>query len=511
MELAFAFTGAQINLIIFVAIFFAAAFAGSVAVLVALFYKRKKSKLCTEELQRRREELLEELNQLRLRAAAMGMQAEDLDDEEEASDVDYDEEDSDVEDDVDSDEAVETDASASFNAEILAVRDMSNEMRVKYGFVGDDYNLKRYYVRPSYSFKARLCRANYDTRARYEAIANAFCGISKAKTKRSFRQERVYLGRKTIALILFKGKKLCVALALNPDDYADTKYKGIDVSDKKRFAAVPMMLKLTSPRKADYAVYLIEQLAISLGAEFDSSFKAEYDFTQSSREQLFADGDVKYAILGEATQLEEEDVDDEASDVETVRAGVFAVNDMSSYTRTALGFNGRDYDDKRYYVRYGYGFNAKLRNSDEEVKERYLSLLSEANCYKRLAVKESFRGIRLSLGRKTLGQIVFKGKTLCIALALNPNAYADTKYRGIDVSDTKRFAKTPMLLKLTSARRLGYAKYLLTKLADEHGLEPHYSQTELKADLAPMDVNRLFEAGLLKINVIGRAPDVTRK
>lgn len=506
MLLAFALTGAQTNLIIAVTIVFAALFAGNSVLLVLFFHKRKKSKLFTEELQNRREALLEELHNLQLSAAAVGVTAEELEEEDEAVMDDDDEAEDEAEDDVTEDAAAaEEETATSFNAQILAVRDMPQAMREKHGFVGEQYDNKRYYVRATYSFGARLARANYDVRVRYEAVANALGGIFKSKAKRSFRQERVTLGRKTIALLLFRGKKLCVALALDPTVYAETKYRGIDVSDKKRFASTPMLLKLTSPRKVDYALYLIEQLALANAADFDTAFQTTYDFTVKSNDELFATGDVKFVIVGEAEDAVA-DEDDFEEETPTVRAGILAVNDMSGATRAALQLVGAAYDDKRYYVRYNYSFEAKLRSASEEVKQRYASLIAEAYCYKKLKVKETFRLVRLSVGRKTLGQIVFRGKTLCLALALNPADYSETKYRGVDVSDKKRFAATPMLLKLTSARRLSYAKYLLTRLAENNNLQPDFANIQMNVDVSAMDVNQLFNQGLLKITIIGEAP-----
>lgn len=509
MLLAIALTSAQLNIIIAAAVIFAALFAGNSVLLALFFHKRKKSELCTAELQQRREQLLEELHDLQLKAATQGLDEEDLDDEDEAVDVEDDEADEESQDDVDADEITdETDNAAAFNAEVIAVRDMSEGMRVKYGFTGTEYDPKSFYVRPSYSFEAKLCRSNYDIRSRYVALANALSGISGCKLKRSFRQERAFLGRKTVALLLFKGKKLCIALALNPSDYAETKYRGIDVSDKKRFASVPMLIKLTSARKLDYAIYLIEQLAKNNSADFNADFNGKYNFEMQTRDEMILSGNVKYTVLGEAGDVETEDEIDEEAVAETavVRAGILAVNDMSSSTRVALGLVGSDYDDKRYYVRYNYSFEAKLRAASDVMKRRYESLLSEMYCYKRLNVKETFRGVRLSVGRKTVGQIFFKGKTLCLALALNPEIYADTKYRGTDVSQIKRFAATPMLLKLTSDRRLGYAKYLFTKLAESYNLVPHFESIEVRVDVSEMDINQLFAAGLLKISVIGEAP-----
>ena len=520
MLLNIALTNAQLYLIIAVAIVFAALFAGNSVLLVLFFRKRKKSKLCTEELQKRREELLEELHALQLSAANRGVTSEDLDDEEDEADDSEEEEEGDEGADEEGEEAeeenlpeIESAASEGegsatvFEAEILAVRDMPALLREKFGFVGEEYEKKRYYVRPQYSFGAKLRRSNYDIRTDYTALANAAGGLKGCKIKRSFRAERVSIGRKTVALFLFKGKRLCIALALDPNTYAETKYRGLDVSHKKRFASTPMLLKITSARRVEHARYLIAELAKKFGVAYDPDFKAEYDFTVQSREEMIASGNVKYTVLGEAADLVDE-TEDAAGEAEEMRAGILAVNDMSKTTRAALGLIGREYDSKRYYVRYNYGFEARLRLSSDEVKRRFASLLSEVTSYEKLKIKESFRALRLVAGRnKTIGQILFKGKTLCFALALDPNSYAETKYRGTDVSAVRRFAATPMLLKLTSDRRLGYAKYLFTRVAEENHLVPHFGRAQEGKEYAEMDRNELFAAGYLKITVIGEAPE----
>ena len=127
-------------------------------------------------------------------------------------------------------------------------------------------------------------------------------------------------------------------------------------------------------------------------------------------------------------------VDKEEVD-ETMDAEILTVAKTSAEAKAKLGFESSEYDQKRYYVRYSLGFDAKLRLSGDEVKERYQALMNEISQYKGVKVKSSYRQQRIYKGRKTLGLIVFCGKTLCIALALNPAEYENTKYRGIDKSD----------------------------------------------------------------------------
>ena len=88
---------------------------------------------------------------------------------------------------------------------------------------------------------------------------------------------------------------------------------------------------------------------------------------------------------------DEEDEEDGGAEVITETLGededitqneILAVADMSDYTRHKLGYDDEEYDKKRYYVRYKYGFEAKLRMASDEVKERYFALIKELKQYK---------------------------------------------------------------------------------------------------------------------------------
>lgn len=528
------FSGAQLGLIIVISAVLAAVLAVN-AVLFALFFKRrKKRKLCSAALQARREQLLEELYNLRFKTPE-DFESEEEEDNEAADESDYggdendEDEDFDVDDneDTDSDEAGDdiedvsdrpsdetesdttteptTDGEAfSGNTEILAVREMSPFMREKLGFVGEEYDRKRYYVRVRQGFEGALRNSPAEVKARYKGVMNEFARYGKQGVKRSFRQERVYYGRKTLAIIMFRGKTLCVALALDPKEYENTKYRGIDKSDKKRFAKTPMLLKLTSARRLKYAVELIEKLAENSGIVMSERTPCKYDLRYKRRNDLYACGQLKIAILGEAPEL---DISGDAESEYMSRSlKIMAVSDMTPNMRTRFGLIGDAFDGRRYYVRYGYGFEAKLRMSDDEIKSRYLNFVNEVLRYKKLTLRSGFRNVRLCYKRKTVGLILFKGKTLCVAFALDPDVYKNTKYRGKDMSGVKRYQNTPLLIKLSSERRLGYAQYLLNRLAENNMLEMSAHPATLDTVPSQTDIGTMFDAGLLKISVVGEAP-----
>ena len=115
-----------------------------------------------------------------------------------------------------------------------------------------------------YSFEARLSLSNELTRFAYAKIS-VFVRSYGVKLSRSWRGERIYSGRKTLAVMFFKGSKLSLAFALNPADYEGTKYHLTDTSESKRFEKTPALLKITSARKVHYATELLEALFVNEG------------------------------------------------------------------------------------------------------------------------------------------------------------------------------------------------------------------------------------------------------
>ena len=168
---------------------------------------------------------------------------------------------------------------------------------------------KQVYVRYVFSFSAKLIQSPQEVQQRYGEIIDDVNAYAKVKTSVSWRQLRIYQGRKTLAVMLFKGRKLCMAFALNPKDYEETKYRGMDLSEVKRFEKTPMLLKLTSPRKVKYAKYLFEQVALANGLEKGEVTATEFSLPYRETEQLVAEGLVRKFVSGDVEGAEEVQAD----------------------------------------------------------------------------------------------------------------------------------------------------------------------------------------------------------
>ena len=117
------------------------------------------------------------------------------------------------------------------------------------------------------------------------------------------------------------------------------------------------------------------------------------------------------------------------------------------------------------FLRYNFSFRARLIQSTADVQGYCGALLGAAGDCRGLRLTYGRRQVYVHCGRRQVAQILFKGRTLCAAFALDPAAFEGTKYRGEDVSRFKRFAQTPMLLRIPSPRKLRYALHLFALAA----------------------------------------------
>lgn len=182
-----------------------------------------------------------------------------------------------------------------------------------------------------------------------------------------------------------------------------------------------------------------------------------------------------------------------------IRTGVLLYGrEMSAETRKALNLTDSEYDGKLYRVVYKPSFAARLALSDDNIKNEYEQLCARFYSYKKVRIRTSRRQQRIGKGRDILALVFFKGKKLAVALNLDPDEYAQTKYRGKDMSAKRRFAKTPMLLKITSERKLNYAKFLIGRAAENLGLK-ELPEPKNSAVILPADKEKLIETGEIAV------------
>ena len=150
------------------------------------------------------------------------------------------------------------------------------------------------------------------------------------------------------------------------------------------------------------------------------------------------------------------------------------------------------------YSRVRRSFQSKLIQSTEDIKSFYSEIKNELLSYRKVKSRISWNCDTFNQGRNQLAKINVRGKTLCIYLALTPEAYKDSKYFFTDMSGKVQYQSTPMMLKIKSARGIKHAKELIADLAAN--LELTQNPSYETQDFAPAyeDTKTLIEKGLIR-------------
>lgn len=174
------------------------------------------------------------------------------------------------------------------------IEDEENSGRGKIIFAGREFKVR--YVK---SFTAKLCQSNDVLKERYSALKNELLSYKKAKARMSWHFETFRLGRPVIAKFSITGKTLSLYLALDPKEFVGTKYNFKDVSEVKKYQAVPMRLKIKSNRSVRWAKELIGKMAEINGFKRFDAEEVDYYPEYLSTQELIAQKLIKVINAGD--------------------------------------------------------------------------------------------------------------------------------------------------------------------------------------------------------------------
>lgn len=176
------------------------------------------------------------------------------------------------------------------------------------------------------SFTARLIQADDEFKEYYNRLRNAILSNVGVRERVSWNYDSYNVGRRQFVKVNANRKSLIVYFALSPAA-VDEKYRFRDVSEKKRYANVPVRYKITGSRSFAYALELLEQTAGEFGLEV-GSFEEHLDIPYEEREPLIRRRLIRvYAKRETGENITEEQLD------EMIREGA-KVESLSAYTVT---------------------------------------------------------------------------------------------------------------------------------------------------------------------------------
>lgn len=165
------------------------------------------------------------------------------------------------------------------------------------------------------SFEAKLIQSDNTVKRYYSELKNCLLSYKKVTSRISWRHESFRKGRPAAAKFVIRGKTLCLCLALDPENYEESKYIVDDMSRYAKFANTPLMYRIKNERRLRYAKELIAFLfeGTEPSGHEDEDFAAiPYEDTQSLVERgLIKIVSYREVAIEEKTENEEEEFEDD--------------------------------------------------------------------------------------------------------------------------------------------------------------------------------------------------------
>ena len=145
-------------------------------------------------------------------------------------------------------------------------------------------------VRYNVSLTAYVAQGDEGLKARYSALKNCIFSFRGVRNKVYWKRESFRKGKVSLATIVVRGETLCLCLNADPARYANTKYKVEDLSLTSKNTKTPLLYRVQTDRRLDYAKQLIETVFAEHGLVRIEHDSVDYAELYSTTEELIARG-----------------------------------------------------------------------------------------------------------------------------------------------------------------------------------------------------------------------------
>ncbi len=190
------------------------------------------------------------------------------------------------------------DADESVFAEMVAAEENEEE-------VAEEVIINGVVVRYNRSYTARIIQASEELKNRYSELKNYLLSYAGVKNRISWKRESFRFGRNTFASFVVRGKTLCMCLSVEPEKFADTKYKVIDLRVRSPKAKLPTMYRISSPRRVKFAKEIIDSLMDELGLALTEGYIGQDYLLPYEQTPALIERDLIRIVGGNAHVLEE--------------------------------------------------------------------------------------------------------------------------------------------------------------------------------------------------------------
>ncbi len=346
------------------------------------------------------------------------------------------------------------------------------------------------------SFLSRYIQSGEVLQGYYGRLKNQLLSYEGVKSRISWKADTFSKGRARLAKMDVRGKRLYLYLALDPKDFADSKYRIVDVRDKT--PETPTLLKIRGSLGLKHAAELIDILALRFALRQGAVPAIDYSMPYEDNDALVEKGLIKLVFpkgitLDDGSILTKEDL---SAFFKNRPKKLPPVEETSIADEAEQEVAIAATEKEPFTVRYRRSFLSRYIQSGEDVQKIYAALKNELLSYEGVKSRISWKADTFSKGRTRLAKMDVRGKRVYLSLALEPKDFLDSKYRFADVRD--KTPETPMLLKIRGSLGLKHAVELIEIVAMRFALR----QTEAPSNDYSMpyeDNDALIAKGLIKV------------
>ncbi len=194
---------------------------------------------------------------------------------------------------------------------------------------------------------------------------------------------------------------------------------------------------------------------------------------------------------------DEDDEDDPLDGIDTSNLEFIDVMAEPDRYREMLELEARG--EVRLVSRYRRSSRSRVIQSRDNVQEYYSILKNALLSYKGIKSRVSWDYDSFNKGRVKVAKITAKTRTVYLYLAIDPATLQDTKYFFDDMSDKKKYAEVPVLMKIKGERKLKHALELIEKVCGEQLELPPVKDFTTEDYIEPYrDTATLVQEGLIK-------------
>lgn len=299
-----------------------------------------------------------------------------------------------------------------------------------------DTDGKVFVIRYKKSFRAKLSLASDEVEDYYNEIKNYLLSY-RLSCRLSWNFESFNKGRKKCVKLNIRGKTLVMYIALDPTAYENTKYNFRVIEGSKKYADVPMMIKIRSRRGVKYAKELIDDLMKLLGVVVKETPEQDYREEHRSFEKL-----LEMDLIREIKTSKNDFFDETPTTVDDEE-------DVETNDEAPLGEPVIEDDTTKLVIKKRSYFN-KLKFTSDNTKYYYNELKNALLLYglkgRVTRRNEIFRKSGL------VAKISISGKSLRLHLALDPHdeKFDVNRYHHFSLEDKRQYRDVPFTVKVKS-------------------------------------------------------------